>query len=38
MDHGWTVDNEGEVLLAKMAKQIVEAWAASSSGPSNASH
>lgn len=37
-DHSWTVDNEGEVLLAKMAKQTVAAWVASSSGSSNASH
>jgi beta-lactamase class A len=25
-DMGWTVDNEGEVTIAKMAKAIVEAW------------
>jgi beta-lactamase class A len=26
-DHGWTVDNEAEVSIAKLAKVIVEAWA-----------
>ncbi len=25
-DHGWTVDNEGEVTIAKLAKEIVSAW------------
>jgi beta-lactamase class A len=25
-DHGWTVDNEGEVTIAKLAKAIVETW------------
>jgi beta-lactamase class A len=25
-DHGWTVDNEGEVEIAKLAKAIVAAW------------
>lgn len=25
-DHGWTVDNEGEVEIAKLAKAIVDAW------------
>jgi beta-lactamase class A len=25
-DHGWTVDNEGEVTIAKLAKAIVNAW------------
>ena len=25
-DHGWTVDNEGEVTIAKLAKAVVEAW------------
>jgi beta-lactamase class A len=25
-DHGWTVDNEAEVMIAKMAKAIVDAW------------
>jgi len=25
-DHGWTVDNEGEVAIAKLAKAIVGAW------------
>jgi beta-lactamase class A len=25
-DHGWTVDNEGEVTIAKLAKAIVTAW------------
>jgi beta-lactamase class A len=25
-DKGWTVDNEGEVTIAKMAKAIVDAW------------
>jgi beta-lactamase class A len=27
-DHSWTPDNQGEVLMAKMAKEIVDAWAA----------
>jgi beta-lactamase class A len=26
-DHGWTVDNEAEVSIAKLAKVIVDAWA-----------
>jgi beta-lactamase class A len=25
-DHGWTVDNEGELEIAKLAKVIVDAW------------
>jgi beta-lactamase class A len=25
-DHGWTVDNSAEMLIAKMAKAIVDAW------------
>jgi len=25
-DHGWTVDNEGEVTIARLAKAIVETW------------
>ena len=25
-DHGWTVDNEAEVTIAKLAKAIVDAW------------
>jgi beta-lactamase class A len=25
-DHGWTVDNEGEVEIAKLAKVIVDVW------------
>ena len=25
-DHGWTVDNEGEVTIAKLAKAIVSVW------------
>jgi beta-lactamase class A len=25
-DNGWTVDNEGEVTIAKLAKAIVQAW------------
>jgi beta-lactamase class A len=25
-DHGWTVDNEAEVTIAKLAKPIVETW------------
>jgi len=25
-DHSWTVDNEGEVTIAKLARAIVEAW------------
>jgi beta-lactamase class A len=27
-DHGWSVDNKAEVLVAKMAKAVVDAWAA----------
>jgi beta-lactamase class A len=27
-DHGWSVDNTAEVLVAKMAKAVVDAWAA----------
>ena len=26
-DHGWSVDNSAEVLVAKMAKAVVDAWA-----------
>ena len=26
-DHGWSVDNTAEILIAKMAKAVVEAWA-----------
>ena len=26
-DHSWTVDNEGELTIAKLARAIVEAWA-----------
>jgi beta-lactamase class A len=26
VDTGWTVDNEGEVTIAKLAKAIVDAW------------
>jgi beta-lactamase class A len=26
VDHGWTVDNEGEVTIARIARQIVDAW------------
>jgi beta-lactamase class A len=26
VDHGWTVDNEGELTIAKLAKMIVTAW------------
>jgi len=26
-DHGWSVDNSAEVLVAKMAKTVVDAWA-----------
>jgi len=26
VDKGWTVDNEAEVTIAKLAKEIVEAW------------
>jgi beta-lactamase class A len=26
VDHGWTVDNEGELTIAKLAKAIVTAW------------
>ena len=25
-DHGWTVDNEAEVTIAKLAREIVSAW------------
>jgi beta-lactamase class A len=25
-DHGWTVDNEGELTIAKLARAVVEAW------------
>jgi beta-lactamase class A len=25
-DHGWTVDNEGEMEIARLAKTIVDAW------------
>jgi beta-lactamase class A len=25
-DHGWTVDNTAEVLIARMAKAIVDRW------------
>jgi beta-lactamase class A len=25
-DKSWTVDNEGEVLIGRLAKSIVEAW------------
>jgi beta-lactamase class A len=25
-DHGWTVDNEGELTIAWLAKEIVTAW------------
>lgn len=25
-DHGWTVDNEGEVTIARLGKVIVDAW------------
>jgi beta-lactamase class A len=25
-DHGWTVDNEGEMSIARLAKTIVDAW------------
>jgi beta-lactamase class A len=25
-DHGWTVDNEGEMTIARLAKEIVSAW------------
>jgi beta-lactamase class A len=28
-DHGWTVDNEGEVTIAKLAKEIVTDWSPS---------
>jgi beta-lactamase class A len=28
-DKGWTVDNEGEVTIAKLARAIVEAWSPS---------
>ena len=30
-DHSWTPDNAGEVLMAKLAKEIVDAWAGSAS-------
>ena len=26
-DHGWSVDNTAELLVAKMAKLVVDAWA-----------
>jgi beta-lactamase class A len=26
-DHGWSVDNTAEILVAKMAKAVVDAWA-----------
>jgi len=29
-DMSWTPDNEGEVLMAKMAKEIVVAWSGGS--------
>ena len=29
VDHGWTVDNEGELTIAKLAKMIVTAWSPS---------
>src|SRR6185437_13456140 len=25
-DHGWTVDNSAEVLIAKLAKAIMDVW------------
>jgi beta-lactamase class A len=25
-DHSWTVDNEGELIIARLAKEIVTAW------------
>ena len=25
-DHGWTADNEGEMTISKLAREIVEAW------------
>lgn len=28
-DHGWTVDNEGEMTIAKVAEAIVKAWSPS---------
>jgi beta-lactamase class A len=28
-DHSWTVDNEAEVTIAKLAKAIVDAWSPS---------
>lgn len=30
-DHGWTVDNSAEVMVAKMAKLVVETWTAAPS-------
>ena len=27
VDHGWSVDNSAEILVAKMAKMAVDAWA-----------
>jgi beta-lactamase class A len=32
-DHSWTPDNAGELLIAKMAREIVDAWAGGSSHP-----
>ena len=29
VDHGWSVDNEGEVTVAKLGKAIVQAWSPS---------
>jgi beta-lactamase class A len=26
-DQSWTPDNEGEVIMAKVAQEIVDAWA-----------
>ena len=26
MAHGWTVDNGAEILIARMAKAIVDVW------------
>lgn len=31
-DQSWTVDNEAEVLLARMAKEVVQSWASSGKG------
>jgi len=31
-DHGWSVDNSAEIIVAKLAKTIVDAWA---SGPAS---